>query len=341
MSAPVSFISLTTDDVSAFVCAYTTSISAFQTEITTSATFSGTVKVCGTMTLSGGMQIGGAFSIADSVGISGTLTLQDSGTFSANLLIQDSAVISGEAIFHASAHFSGMASFLNSVGMSGTLTVQQSAVFSNAITVITSALFSGPVSFVNSTGFSALVQFGGSTVMSGPVSFGSGIGFSTVFSPVSFESAVTVSDLDVAGVAVFALSVFFSDVVCFASGFNLTGSTTISGKAIIVSVLQANGALIFAFSTLVGPGSGILDDNDHIQLADASGGNISMQLPPASTNSGVLFRVKRTDAGANAVTVSVVGGDDTIDGSAAQDIGNKGSITIFSDNTTWHVMETV
>lgn len=171
MSAVISQVDLTTDDVSDFVCAFNVSVSGLNTEFTTSATFSGTIQVCGIATFSG------VVSFTDSVGISGTLTTTGSTTFSANILVQDSAVFSASTDFKGSANFSGVVSFLNSVGFSDTITVVKSAIFSNSITVQTSARLSGPTTFHNvasfqdSAGFSGYVTFGDSVVFSASVQF--------------------------------------------------------------------------------------------------------------------------------------------------------------------------
>ena len=121
-------------------------------------------------------------------------------------------------------------------------------------------------------------------------------------------------------------------------GFGLTGSTTVSGLLRVKSALHMEGATYWAFSTLVGAGSSILGDADYMTIANAAAGNCSIQLPHASTHSGMIQRVKRIGAAGNNCWLSGTGAD-TVDGSAAIAVGVNGAVTVLSDNATWHTIQ--
>ncbi|NDC95617.1 hypothetical protein EBZ38_03815 [bacterium] len=70
-------------------------------------------------------------------------------------------------------------------------------------------------------------------------------------------------------------------------------------------------------------------------LCNASGGAITVNLPPAVDYRGVIFTVKKTDSSANTVTLDGNGAE-TIDGTATKSISSAyGSIRVISDGTAW------
>lgn len=65
---------------------------------------------------------------------------------------------------------------------------------------------------------------------------------------------------------------------------------------------------------------------------------ITVNLPTAVGNSGRVYRIKKIDASANAVTIDPSGAE-TIDGVASIGIALQyDSYTIQSDGTNWHVI---
>jgi len=83
-------------------------------------------------------------------------------------------------------------------------------------------------------------------------------------------------------------------------------------------------------------GSTTLSSSDSIVLASASSGNVVITLPAASSVTGKVFNIKRTDNSANTVTVSAVS---LIDGEPSVQIKNQyTSIAIASNGTAYFVI---
>jgi len=76
-----------------------------------------------------------------------------------------------------------------------------------------------------------------------------------------------------------------------------------------------------------------LDDN---VLASATGGDITLTLPPATGLKGKTFWLKRTDTASTTVVVVGTGGD-TIDDAASQIISEYDSMKVISDGTEWWI----
>ena len=77
---------------------------------------------------------------------------------------------------------------------------------------------------------------------------------------------------------------------------------------------------------------------DHTILADATGGAFGVDLPTAVGIAGKIYRIKKIDSSANAVTVDPDGAE-TIDGDSDLDLTFEGeSVDIVSDNANWHVL---
>lgn len=73
-------------------------------------------------------------------------------------------------------------------------------------------------------------------------------------------------------------------------------------------------------------------------FCSASGGAFAVTLPTASSQSGKLFIIKKTDSSGNAVTVTRAGSD-TIDGATTYALtAQYQSVTIISDGTNWNVV---
>jgi hypothetical protein len=74
------------------------------------------------------------------------------------------------------------------------------------------------------------------------------------------------------------------------------------------------------------------------QLANATGGAITMNLPAAASATGLIFNIKKIDASANAVTVDPSGAE-TIDGAATLALTAQWQSTkIQSNGTAWFVL---
>jgi hypothetical protein len=78
--------------------------------------------------------------------------------------------------------------------------------------------------------------------------------------------------------------------------------------------------------------------SDGVVIADASGGAFTITLPTAVGIAGRVYRVKKIDATANAVTIDADGAE-TIDGGATATLAVQyEAITIVSDGTEWWVL---
>lgn len=72
-------------------------------------------------------------------------------------------------------------------------------------------------------------------------------------------------------------------------------------------------------------------------LVDASGGNVTVNLPAASGNSGETIMVKKTDNSVNTVTIDG-NSTETIDGNLTEVIsGQYDSIQVVCDGSNWYI----
>lgn len=87
-------------------------------------------------------------------------------------------------------------------------------------------------------------------------------------------------------------------------------------------------------------GAYTLTTDDDVVLGNASGGGFTFTLPAASTCSGKIFRIKRTDnTPANGITIDG-NASETIDGATTRKLMTQyESVTIQSDGSNWHVLE--
>lgn len=77
---------------------------------------------------------------------------------------------------------------------------------------------------------------------------------------------------------------------------------------------------------------------DRFIIVDASGGNITITLPEASTCQGYEFTIKKIDSSVNTVTIDGDGAE-TIDDDTTQIISNQyDAITVTSDNSEWWII---
>ena len=78
--------------------------------------------------------------------------------------------------------------------------------------------------------------------------------------------------------------------------------------------------------------------DDYIIYANASAGAITISLPPAADNIGVVYTIKKVDNSLNVVTIDP-NGSETIDGGLTYTISNPNeAITIQSDGSNWSII---
>lgn len=84
--------------------------------------------------------------------------------------------------------------------------------------------------------------------------------------------------------------------------------------------------------------SGNVQSGDYLIIADATGGAITMTLPPAALVAGRIYSFKRINSGANAVIVDAYGAE-TIDGSLTHTLTPQwNSVTIMSNGVAWFIL---
>lgn len=78
-------------------------------------------------------------------------------------------------------------------------------------------------------------------------------------------------------------------------------------------------------------------DDDGMLLVDASSGAVTITLPTAVGRTGQTYEVKRTNAGANAVTVDGAG-TETIDGALTASLATQyATVRVVSDGANWMI----
>ena len=76
-------------------------------------------------------------------------------------------------------------------------------------------------------------------------------------------------------------------------------------------------------------------------LCDCTSGNITVNLPASASASGHAYTIKKTDAGAFAVTVDA-NGSETIDGATTRSLTSQhDSLTIVADGSGWQIAATI
>jgi len=103
----------------------------------------------------------------------------------------------------------------------------------------------------------------------------------------------------------------------------------------IATYLQGGGAARGAYRSVTTSGNVV--SGDYLILANAAGGAITLNLPPAALVPGRIYVIKRTNSGANTVTVDA-NGSETIDGALTHVLSPQwNAITIISDGTAWYI----
>jgi hypothetical protein len=104
----------------------------------------------------------------------------------------------------------------------------------------------------------------------------------------------------------------------------------------IATYLQGGGATRGTYRSVTATGNVV--SGDYLIIADATGGAITMALPPAALVPGRIYAFKRVNSGANAVVVDPSGAE-TIDGAATYTLSAQwNSVTIMSNGTAWFII---
>ena len=84
-----------------------------------------------------------------------------------------------------------------------------------------------------------------------------------------------------------------------------------------------------------------MTEDVEVVLADATAGVITVNLPAVATSTELFYTVKKTDGGANVVTVDTPGAE-TIDGSANVGLAAQYStVAVVSDSANWHIISEI
>lgn len=104
----------------------------------------------------------------------------------------------------------------------------------------------------------------------------------------------------------------------------------------IATYLQGGGATRGAYRSVTATGNVV--SGDYLIIADATGGAITMALPPAALVPGRIYAFKRVNSGANAVVIDPNAAE-TIDGAATYTLSAQwNSVTIMSNGTAWFII---
>ena len=107
-----------------------------------------------------------------------------------------------------------------------------------------------------------------------------------------------------------------------------------------VEVNPAENALVFGFYGIRNvAGDAIVVSGDYTIIIDASGANRTVGVVDATTNTGRILNIKKSDSSGNTVKVDPIVVGQTIDGLPTYmlTVQNQ-SVTIQSDGTNWYVI---
>jgi hypothetical protein len=122
----------------------------------------------------------------------------------------------------------------------------------------------------------------------------------------------------------------------------------IGSGASVTSVFGRAGAVAAAFGdygldlvdgpTVSKTANYLATDADFAILGNATGGSFTVTLPAAASNTGRLYFIKKTDSGANTVTVDA-NASETIDGATTVVLGNENeAVLILCNGTAWFLL---
>lgn len=104
------------------------------------------------------------------------------------------------------------------------------------------------------------------------------------------------------------------------------------------SKLHVNGSFGYKIRSVEFADSPVTADDESIILCDATGGNITVNLPAASGVTDRVYNIKKTDASANTVTIDG-DGSETIDGATTKIISiQNDSFQIACDGVAWFII---
>ena len=104
----------------------------------------------------------------------------------------------------------------------------------------------------------------------------------------------------------------------------------------IATYLQGGGATRGTYRSVEATGNVV--SGDYLLICNATGGAITMTLPPAALVPGRIYVFKRINSGANAVVVDGYASE-TIDGAATYTLSAQwNSVTIMSNGTAWFII---
>ena len=104
----------------------------------------------------------------------------------------------------------------------------------------------------------------------------------------------------------------------------------------IATYLQGGGATRGTYRSVTATGN--VQSGDYLMLCDATGGAITMTLPPAALVPGRIYVFKRINSGANAVVVDGYAAE-TIDGATTYTLSAQwNSVTMMSNGTAWFII---
>lgn len=104
----------------------------------------------------------------------------------------------------------------------------------------------------------------------------------------------------------------------------------------IATYLQGGGATRGTYRSVTATGNVV--SGDYLLICNATGGAITMALPPAALVPGRIYVFKRINSGANAVVIDP-NASETIDGAATYTLSAQwNSVTIMSNGTAWFII---
>lgn len=120
------------------------------------------------------------------------------------------------------------------------------------------------------------------------------------------------------------------EIACTAFGRSLIAAASAAAASTILG-----GPTLFVVTKIAYYLATVADD---VILVDATGGAVTIELPPVATATGKQLAIKKIDVSGNVVTVDASGGD-LIDGAATQPlVAQWDSIDIVCDGSAWYVI---
>ena len=135
---------------------------------------------------------------------------------------------------------------------------------------------------------------------------------------------------------------YATDLLFKASGteyfrMSTTGNLGI-GTSSPTSNLHVSGSFAHKVHTITASASPYAPANETVVMADASSGNIEVDLPDATTVPDRVYYVKKKDSSSNTVTITSTFSQ-TIDGAATKVITQQYvSVTVVSDGSNWYIL---